>query len=160
MTSHDACTSGTSRVLTVASSASNETGWSYSSSRRLWSAECDKFLNAQSIVPIEIHRQLCHIYGQIRAWRSTQILQEFDWEVFNYQPPYSPDLAPSVNVFRMTERRRWVSQWFQTQAEDFYDTEYKVCPTVWEMSQFQRWICWKIAVLWKIWFHGEKSLWK
>ena len=25
----------------------------------------------------------------------THLLQEFDWEVFNYHPPYSPDLAPS-----------------------------------------------------------------
>ena len=29
------------------------------------------------------------------ARQSTHLLQEFDWEVFNYHPPYSPDLAPS-----------------------------------------------------------------
>ena len=42
MTSHDACTSGTSRVLTVASLQRFEDGDSYSSSCRLWSAVCDK----------------------------------------------------------------------------------------------------------------------
>ena len=29
------------------------------------------------------------------AGRSTLLLQEFGWEVFNHHPPYSPDLAPS-----------------------------------------------------------------
>ena len=29
------------------------------------------------------------------AQRSTHLLQEFGWEVFNLQPAYSPDLAPS-----------------------------------------------------------------
>ena len=28
------------------------------------------------------------------ARRSTHLLQEFGWEVFNHHPPYSPDLAP------------------------------------------------------------------
>ena len=29
------------------------------------------------------------------ARRSTHLLQEFGWEVFNHYPPYSPDLAPN-----------------------------------------------------------------
>ena len=51
----------------------------------------------------------------------------------------------SVIVFRITERRRWVSQWFQSQAADFYDTGYKSWSMVWQMFLFRRWIYWKIA---------------
>ena len=56
MTSHDACTSGTSRVLTVASLQ----GLNMEALIPV-PAECEirsvmKFLNAQSIAPIEIHQ--------------------------------------------------------------------------------------------------------
>ena len=40
--------------------SSVEDGGSYSIFRRLRSAFAIKFLNSQSIAPIEIHRQLCH----------------------------------------------------------------------------------------------------
>ena len=50
MTSHDACTSEATRVLTVVSAV--EDGGSYYSSRRMCTAACVK-------VPIGIHRQLC-----------------------------------------------------------------------------------------------------
>ena len=33
-----------------------------------------------------------------------------------------------VSIFRMTERRRRASQWFQSQAADFYDAGYKIWP--------------------------------
>ena len=74
------------------------------------------------------------------ARRSTHPLQEFGWEVFNHHSPYSPDLAPSDfhiflhlkkylsgrgSVFRMTREAELVSQWFQSQAAEFYDTGYK-----------------------------------
>ena len=42
MTSHNACTSGTSRVLTIASLQRLKMRGSYSSSRRQWSTVCDK----------------------------------------------------------------------------------------------------------------------
>ena len=92
-----------------------------------------KFLNAQSIAPIEIHRQLCQVYGNTH-------LQKFGLEVFNIIHPIGRTSRPvisiisynsrnycpvSVSVFRMTERRRWVKQWFQSQAAYFYDTGYK-----------------------------------
>ena len=63
MTSHDTCTSGTFRYLTVPSL------------KRLKlevlipePADCEvrsviEVLNAESIAPIEIHRQLCQVYG-------------------------------------------------------------------------------------------------
>ena len=66
MTSHDACTSGTSRVLTVASL------------KRLnmealipAPADCEvpssiKFLKGQRLAPVEIHRQLCKVCGHTR----------------------------------------------------------------------------------------------
>ena len=59
MTPHDICTSGTSRVLTV-------TPLQQLKMEALIPAPADsevrsmiKFLNAESIAPIEIHRQLC-----------------------------------------------------------------------------------------------------
>ena len=63
-------------------------------------ADCEmqsviKFLNAQSITPNEIHRQLLQVNGS-HGSTSTHILQEFGWEVFYHHPPYSPDLAPSA----------------------------------------------------------------
>ncbi|PNF28924.1 hypothetical protein B7P43_G18320 [Cryptotermes secundus] len=71
------------------------------------------------------------------AQRTASLLQEFSWEVFNH-PPYSPDLAPSdfhlflhLKKFLSGERQHFendreaemvVTQWFQSQAADFYDT--------------------------------------
>ncbi|PNF33163.1 hypothetical protein B7P43_G13585 [Cryptotermes secundus] len=71
------------------------------------------------------------------ARRTASLLQEFSWEVFNH-PPYSPDLAPSdfhlflhLKKFLSGERQHFendrevemvVTQWFQSQAVDFYDT--------------------------------------
>ncbi|PNF43793.1 hypothetical protein B7P43_G09754 [Cryptotermes secundus] len=68
---------------------------------------------------------------------TASLLQEFSWEVFNH-PPYSPDLAPSdfhlflhLKKFLSGERQHFendreaemvVTQWFQSQAADFYDT--------------------------------------
>ncbi|PNF32050.1 hypothetical protein B7P43_G05731 [Cryptotermes secundus] len=62
---------------------------------------------------------------------------EFSWEVFNH-PSYSPDLAPSdfhlflhLKKFLSGELQRFendreaemiVTQWFQSQVADFYDT--------------------------------------
>ena len=63
MTWHDACTSGTSWVLTVASLQwlKMEALIPSPSDCEVWSVI--KFLNAQSIAPIEIHRLLYQIYG-------------------------------------------------------------------------------------------------
>ena len=61
--------------------------------------------------------------------------------MFNHHPPYSPDLALSdFNLFlhlkklQSDQRQRFkndgeaemsVTQWFQSQAAEFYDTRYK-----------------------------------
>ena len=106
--SHDAFTSGTSRVLTVILLQRLKMEVLIPSP-----ADCEvrcviKFLNAQSIAPIEIHRQLCQVYGH------THLLQEFAWEVFNHHTPYSPDIAPSdfhiflhLNKFLSGQRQRF-----------------------------------------------------
>ena len=140
MTSHDACTSGTSQVLTVASL------------QRLKleavipePADCDvrsviNFLIAQSIAPIEIRRQLCQVYGHTlfdgqhiscrsSAGRYLIIIHPITQtsrpliSIFSYTSRNSCPVR--VDVLRMTEGRRRVSQWFQSQAADFYDTGYK-----------------------------------
>ena len=74
--------------------------------------------------------------------RSIHLLQEFSWEVFNHYPPYSADLEPSdfhlflhLKKFLSDQQQRFrtereemsVTQWFQYQAADFYDTGYKSC---------------------------------
>ena len=77
------------------------------------------------------------------ARRSTHPLQEFCWAgkcltiihlntrtlrpVISIIFPYISINTCTVNfyVFRMTERRRWVLQWFQSQVADFYDTRYE-----------------------------------
>ena len=71
------------------------------------------------------------------ARRSTHLLQEFSWEVFNH-PPYSPDLAHSdfnlslhlrkflsgqqLHFQNDREVEMSVTKWFQSQVADFYDT--------------------------------------
>ena len=81
---HDAYTSGISRVLTVALLQRLKMEALIPAS-----ADCEvhsiiKFLNAQSIVPIEIHRQLCQVYDHTRlVVQHSFLLQEFGWEVFN-----------------------------------------------------------------------------
>ena len=66
MTSHEACTSRTSRVLTVASLQRLKMEALIPAPDNCEVQYIRKFLNAQSIAPIEIHRQLCRIYGHTR----------------------------------------------------------------------------------------------
>ena len=120
MTSHDACTSGTSRILIVASLQRLKM-------EALILAPADrevrftiKFLNAQSIAPIEIHCQLSQVHGHTQldsqhtscrcsagrrliinpiARTSHSVISIFSYTSRNSCPV-------SLNVFRMTERRR------------------------------------------------------
>ena len=145
MTLHDACTSGTSRVLTVASMQQL-----LMEALILAPADCEvlsviKFLNMQSIVPIEMHYQLCQVYwpnvmskqmeyhwcrqftagwqhvydeehsGRLSIlrktlwslcgntlWTSCPVISIFSYTSRNFCPVI-------VSIFRMIERRRWVS---------------------------------------------------
>ena len=139
MSSHYACIRGTTLVVTVAPL------------QRLKMealipvpADCKvrsviKFLNTQSTAPIEIHRQLCQVYGHTRlnglhicrssAGRCLIIIHPIARtshpviSIFSYTSRNSCPV--SLSVFRMTERWRWVSQWFQFMMEEFCNTGYK-----------------------------------
>ena len=60
MMSLDACTSGTTRLLTIASLQRLKTEVRIPAPVDCEMRSVIKFLNARSIAPIEIHRQLCH----------------------------------------------------------------------------------------------------
>ena len=139
MTSQDICTSGTSRVLTVASLQRLKM-------EALIPAptECEvqfliKFLNAQSIASIEIY-QLCQIYGHTRLDGQHISCRSSVGRCLNIIHPIARTSRPLISTFSSTsrnfclvsvsfsewqERRRWASQWFQSQAAEFYDTGYK-----------------------------------
>ena len=110
----------------------------------LGSSDCElrsvmKFFNAQSIAPIKIH-QLCQVYGHtwldgqhiscrsstgrclIIIYPIARILRP-GISIFPYTSRNS--FPVSISVFKMTESRKWVSQWFQSQAAEIYDTGYK-----------------------------------
>ena len=140
MTSHDAYTSGTSKVSHSSIITAVEDGGSYSNNRRLWGAVYYKVFqciehsadrNSSSAVPVlwlhTARRQ--HISCRSSARRcliiihpisrtSRPVISFFSYTLRNSRPV-------SVTVFKMIERRRWVSQWFQSQAADFYGTGYK-----------------------------------
>ena len=141
MWSYDACTSGTSRVL-ISIVAAVKDGDSYSSSRRLWRAVCD---NVSKCTKHSADRNSSSALPGLRphtARRSTHLLQEFGWEVFNHHPPFSPELAPSYfHLFlhlkkflsgwlqrfqNNREAEMSATQWLQTQAADFCDTGYQI----------------------------------
>ena len=63
MTSHDACTSGNSRVLKVTSLQLLKMEALIPAPAYCEVRSVIKIFNAQSIAPIEIHRQLCQVYG-------------------------------------------------------------------------------------------------
>ena len=101
---------------------------------------------------------LLHDNARLHTSRqSTHHLQEFSWDVFNH-PPYSPDdLMPSdFNVFLYIKKFLSASAFSEWQAEChrvvlipdgrlLRHMDTKVGPTVLQLSQFLRWICWKIA---------------
>ena len=97
-----------------------------------------------------------------KARRSTHLLLEFSWEVCNH-PPYSPDLAPSdfhlflrLKKFLSCQRQRFQNVRGGDECHTVVPIpggrlrrhrDTKVGPKVWQMSQFRRWICLKIATL-------------
>ena len=140
MMSLDACISRSIKVLTVASLQQFKMEALIPAP-----ANCEvrfvlKFLNAQSIAPIEIYCQLYQVYGHTQldgqhifcrsltgrcliiphplTWTSRPVISIFSYTSRNSCPV-------SISSFRMTERQKWVSQWFQSQASDFYDIGYK-----------------------------------
>ena len=121
MTSHDVCTSGTSRVLTAPSLQRLKMELLIPAP-----ADCEvgpviQFLNAHSIALIEIHSQLCQVYGHKRF--DDQHIPYRSWvgRCLIIIHPIVPTSRPvisicsytsrnscrvSVSIFRVTERRR------------------------------------------------------
>ena len=128
-------------------------------------ADCEarsmiKFLNAQSVSPIENHHHLRQVYGQTRldgqhiscrsyARKCLIIIHPMALtsrpvvSIFSYTSRNS--CLVSVSIFRMTERRDECHSGFNPRRQSSMTKYTKVGPTVWQMSQFRRWICWKIA---------------
>ena len=137
LTSHDACTSRTSRILRVALLQQLKIE-AFIPAPIVCEVQCmRKFLNAQSIALIKIHRQLCQVYGytwldgqHISCRSSTerclvithsiaQTSLPSDFHLFLHLRNSSP---VTVSVFRMTVADMSVTVWFQCKATDFYDT--------------------------------------
>ena len=125
MTSHDACNSGTSWVLTIASLQRFKMEAVIPAPVGCEVRYMVKFYNAQGIPPIEIHRQLCQVHGHTRFDGQHISCKSSADRCLIIIHPKSPDLEPSdvhlllpsrnsgsfsVSVFRMTERRKKVSQ--------------------------------------------------
>ena len=138
MTLNDAFTSGTSRVLAVATlqRLKLEALIPAPTDCEVWSVI--KFLKNKRRWMLSAGVVLLHDNARPHTARwPTHLLQEFSWEVFNHHPPYSPDLAPSnfqlflrLKKFLSGQRQRFhndretgmsVTQ-LKSQAADFYDT--------------------------------------
>ena len=59
--------------------------------RKGWRMSCD----VAEVTERWVNEQSYGLWPQT-ARRSSHLLQEFGWEVFIHNPPYSSDLAPSV----------------------------------------------------------------
>ena len=166
MTSHDTCSGGTSRVLTGASlqrlkleahipaPADSEVR----SVIKFWvqKAQCrSKFIASTAsshfsqisrslmrkiVMEHLLFRKLCprwlpkQLTSEHKAKRMN--LEMTMWSIFFYTLRNSC----TASVFIISERRRWVSQWFQCRVADFYDAGIqKLIP------RFRRLICWKKA---------------
>ena len=117
-----------------------------------------KFLNAQSIVPIIIHRQLCQIYGHRRldgqhiscrnsAGRCLIHIQPIAQisclliSIFSYPQEIPVQSASAFSEWQRDEDECHSGSNPRRQTSTAQDA--KVGLTVWQMSQFQRWIFWK-----------------
>ena len=136
MTSHDACTRGTSWFLKVASLQGLNLHAVIPAP-----ADCDQvFERKERSADRKSSSALPGLWPHT-ALRSTHSCRSSAGKVLNHSPPYSPDLAPSdfhlflhLTKFLFGQRQRFqndreaemsVTQWFQSQAADFYNTGYK-----------------------------------
>ena len=165
LTLHGACTNGTSRVLTVAllQRLKMEAFILAPANCEVWSVI--KILNAESIAPIKFlvscasshFPQNCHrapvvqeIVCQVGATATdTRTQSKAHWQLWFIFSYTSRNYCPiNVSVCIRTEGRRWVSHSTVIPipgGRPLRPRGTKVGPMVWQMSQIQRWICWKIA---------------
>ena len=158
MMSHDAYTSGTFWVLTVASLQRLKMEAPTDCEVRQQDNASTKHpapLNGPSqflqcfAVMLSIHHLTS---GHTQLNSQTHLLQEFNWEVFNH-PPYSLDLAPS-DFHLFLHLKNFLSSQCQHLQKD-RDECHTVVPIPgdrllqhrirklvprWQMSRFQRWI--------------------
>ena len=156
MTALDACTSGTSRVLIIAYLQRLEMEALIPAPADCKVRSMIKFLNEQNIAPIEIHRQVCQVYGHTRLdgqhiscrcsiWMCLIIIHPIDRtsrpvvSIFSY---ISNSCSVNVIVFRGWDGVTVVPI-SERQSSTNQDTN--VVTTVWWMSQFRECICWKMA---------------
>ena len=156
--SHDACTSGASRVPNSSIVAAVEDGGSYSSSRRLWSAVCDKVFERQNIALIEIHRQLCQICGHTRLARQHISRRSSAGRCLIVIHPIARTSRPVISIFPYTSRNsypvsfsvfRMTNECYiysNTRRQTSASQDTKVGATVWQMSQFRTRISWNSSI--------------
>ena len=167
MTSHDAFTSGTSRALTVASFQ-----WLKIEALIPSPADCEvrsviKFLNAKSMAPIEIHRQLCQVYGHTRLDGQHISCRSSDGWCLISMHPISRTSRPAISIFSYTSRNSCsitsaFSEWQRGEDE---------CHTVVPIhGRLARWIKWRACdvgeskeglknELWRRWSNGRLGEW-
>ena len=137
MKSHDTCISRNFLVHTVASLERLKKEALIPAPADYEVGSLIKFLKNKRRGMLSADVVLLHDNSRPHTVRRSTYLQEFGWEVFIH-PPYSPDLAPSnfhpflhlkkllsSQLQRLQNDRRTemsVTQWFQSQAADFYDT--------------------------------------
>ena len=159
MTSYDSCTSGTSRVLTVASLQ-----WLKIEALIPAPVDCEvrfmiKFLNAQSIAPIKIHRQLYLAYGHTRLVVHISCSSSAGRYLIMIHPTARTS-CPMISIFLTPQEiplrsAPAFSEWqrdgdgchsgFNPRQQTSTTQDTKVGPTVWQIH-LQKWdICWKIA---------------
>ena len=140
----------------------------------MWSAVCDKVLKEQSIAPIKMHRQLCqqsflayfpllaaqNCHGTCFSENCASGGCQSKWYHNTKQSAWSQHwqcgqstLTPQEIPVRSASE---FSEWQRGGVEGhtmvpipggrlLRQRYTKVCPTVWKVPQFRRWICWKIA---------------
>ena len=160
MPSHDACTSGTSRVLTVASFQRLKMEILIPAPAEFEVRSMIKLLSAQSIMLTEIHRQLCQVYGHTRS-NGQQISCRSSAErcliiihlIARTSRPVIFHLF--LHLKKFLSGRQFFSEW--ERGEECHTVvpipggrllrqrDTKVGRTVWQMSQLRRSIRWKIA---------------
>ena len=135
--SHNACTSGTFRVLTVASLQRLKVK-ALTPTRRLWSVVCDKVSECTDHSADQNSSSVCQVYGH--TWLDGQHIscRSLAGRCLIIHPT-SRTSRPVISIFSYTSRnsypvsvrifimtmRRWMSRWFQSQAANFLDTGYK-----------------------------------
>ena len=148
LSTHGTCTSGTFRVLTVASLQRLKMEALVPVPTDCEVRSVIKVLNVQGIAPFEIHRQLCSShFPQI----SRSLLQKIVTEhlLFRWVPSFltrQEITVRSTSTFSEWQAEMSDTQRFRSHTANFHDTGIqKLVPRYNKCFNSKRWICWKIA---------------